>query len=209
MKTILCYGDSNTWGANPVDGSRFDINTRWPGVLQNRLGNGFKVVEEGMPGRATVWTDPVEGLMSGIDYLVPCLYSHKPIDLAVLMLGTNDLKYRFSLTAFDIAEAIKLLIRVIQKSESGPDGQAPQILVIAPPPLGQLNEFAEMLTGGLEKSLQLGLHYERVAGLTGSSFLDSSTIIKSSDVDGVHFEPAEHNKLGIAVAEQVKRMLFV
>ncbi|MFC1997833.1 SGNH/GDSL hydrolase family protein [Chloroflexota bacterium] len=206
MKTILCYGDSNTWGWDPVRFDRYDSDTRWPGVLQQELGEGYHVVEEGLPGRTTVWPDPVEGHMSGKDYLTPCLNSHRPLDLVILMLGTNDLKFRFSVSAFDIAEGIAALIRIIQKSDAGPNGAAPQILILAPPPLGQLADFSEMFTEGSEKSKLLSQEYKRVADLWGCAFFDTSRVIVSSDVDGVHLDPSEHHKLGVTVGGIVKNM---
>ncbi len=92
MKTILCYGDSNTYGYDPVSGGRFDHNIRWPGVLRNDLGDGWWVIEEGCGGRTTVWEDPIERHKDGSAYLPACLHSHGPLDLIVIMLGTNDLK---------------------------------------------------------------------------------------------------------------------
>ena len=103
VKKILCYGDSNTWGYNPHTELRYPRAVRWTGVLQRGLGPAYHVIEEGLNGRTTVWDDPIEGYKSGKEYLVPCLETHKPMDLVVIMLGTNDLKHRFSLTAFDIA----------------------------------------------------------------------------------------------------------
>ena len=103
MKEVLCYGDSNTWGYNPKTKQRYDRNTRWPCVLQRELGEEFLVIPEGQNGRTTVWDDPVEGQKNGMTYLLPCLESHKPLDLVIITLGTNDLKHRFSVTAYDIA----------------------------------------------------------------------------------------------------------
>ena len=95
MKRILCYGDSNTWGYDPATQERFDRATRWTGVLRTTLGDGYEILEEGLNGRTTVWDDPIEGYKNGHTYLVPCLETHRPVDLVVLMLGTNDLKKRF------------------------------------------------------------------------------------------------------------------
>ena len=206
MKTILCYGDSNTWGWDPVRMDRYSSDMRWPGVLQHTLGEGYQIIEEGLPGRTTVWTDPVEGHMSGKDYLTPCLNSHRPLDLVILLLGTNDLKYRFSVSAFDIAEGVGALVNIIHKSGSGPNSGVPHILLCAPPPLGRLSDFAEMFADGTEKSKQLCQQLKRVAELWGSAFFDTSQVIVSSDIDGVHFEPSEHRKLGKAVAEIVENM---
>jgi lysophospholipase L1-like esterase len=183
---------------------RYDADTRWPAVLQKALGEDFHIIEEGLPGRTTVWPDPIEGHMSGSDYLTPCLNSHKPIDLVILMLGTNDLKYRFSLSAFDIAEGVGALVKIIQKSEAGPEKGAPDILVLAPPPLGKLTDFAAMFAGGSEKSRQLGQELKRVAEFWDCDFYDASQVIGSSDIDGVHLEASEHRSLGVALAEIIK-----
>ena len=207
MKAILCYGDSNTWGWDPISGSRFDKDVRWPGVLQQELGEDYEVISEGLPGRTTVWTDPIEGHMSGKNYLIPCLHSHKPIDLVIILLGTNDLKHRFGVTAFDIAEGISHLVKMIQHSESGPGGKSPLVLILIPPPLEKLSKFAEMFTGGIEKSKSLNQQYKRVAELLACPYLDTSEYIVSSDVDGVHFDASTHQKLGQVVAQQVKAIL--
>jgi lysophospholipase L1-like esterase len=207
MKTILCYGDSNTWGWDPLGESRFAQYVRWPGVLQQELGDDYEVISEGLPGRTTVWTDPIEGHMSGKDYLNPCLNSHKPIDLVIILLGTNDLKHRFGVTAFDIAEGILHLVKMIQQSASGPGGRSPQVLILAPPPLEKLSKFAEMFAGGVEKSKNLNQQYKRVAELLACPYLDTSEYIVSSDVDGVHFDASAHKTLGHAVAQKVKTIL--
>jgi lysophospholipase L1-like esterase len=207
MKTILCYGDSNTWGWDPISESRFDKDIRWPGVLQKELGEDYEVISEGLPGRTTVWTDPIEGHMSGKDYLIPCLNSHKPVDLVIILLGTNDLKHRFGATAFDIAEGIGQLIKIIQQSESGPGGRSPQVLVLIPPPIGKLLKFSEVFAGGIEKSLDFGKQYIRIAELLACPFLDTSEHIISSYVDGVHFDASTHHTLGLIVAQKVITIL--
>lgn len=207
MKTILCYGDSNTWGWDPISESRFNKDVRWPGVLQQEIGDDYEVISEGLPGRTTVWTDPIEGHMSGKDYLIPCLNSHKPIDLVIILLGINDLKRRFGVTAFDIAEGIGHLVKIVQGSESGPSGRSPQVLILIPPPLEKLSKFAEMFAGGAEKSKNLNQQYKRVAELLACPYLDTSEHIFSSDVDGVHFDASAHNTLGHVVAQKVKTIL--
>jgi lysophospholipase L1-like esterase len=203
MRRILCFGDSNTWGYDPATEDRFDDETRWTGVLQAALGGDFTVIEEGLNGRTTVWNDPIEGYKNGHDYLVPCLETHRPLDLVVLMLGTNDLKRRFSLSAYDIAQGVAVLLRAISYSKAGRDGHAPRVLLLAPPPVAKLSNFAEMFEGSEAKSLLLGGHYGAVAVEHNVAFLDTSTVIRSSDIDGIHFEGEEHAKLGRAVAHEV------
>ena len=206
-KTILCYGDSNTWGWNPATQSRYVRHERWPGVLRQELGEGYLVIEEGLNGRTTVWDDPIEGYKNGKEYLIPCLETHKPIDLVIIMLGTNDLKARFSVPACDVAAGAGVLVDIVAKSETGPGDDAPQVLLIAPPPIAKLSEFAEMFLGGTDKSKMLSHHFRLVAEEHGCALLDASEVIASSDVDGIHFDLSEHRKLGRAVAARVRQMV--
>lgn len=205
-KVILCYGDSNTWGSIPVSEERYAPHVRWTGVLAGQLGPGYQVIEEGLGGRTTLWDDPIEGYKNGREYLIPCLNTHKPLDLVVLMLGTNDLKLRFSVSAYDIAASIAVLVEIIQKSAAGVGGRPPQVLLIAPPPLGKLTEYNEMFDGGLVKSRKLGAYYQQVAEQYQCAFLDAGLVIVSSDLDGVHFEADQHSRLGKAVAGKVKEI---
>ncbi|RKY01575.1 MAG: hydrolase [Spirochaetes bacterium] len=207
MREILCYGDSNTWGWDPEKKARYPREIRWTGVLQSELGEDYHVIEEGQNGRTTVWDDPIEGYKNGLEYLYPCLETHKPLDLVIIMLGTNDLKYRFSVSSYDIAKGMGRLIDVVQKSDTGKNNKSPELLVIAPPPLGKLTEFAEMFQFGTEKSKTLAIHYSNICKEKGCHFLDAGTVIKSSDIDGIHLEAEEHKKLGRAVAKAVKRII--
>jgi len=208
MKAVLCYGDSNTWGSNPETGDRFGLDVRWPGVLARGLGDGFRVIEEGLPGRTTVRDDPIEGAhKNGQTYLRACLESHKPVDLVTVMLGTNDLKARFGASASDIAQGAASLAEMVLRSGCGPDGGAPLVLLIAPPPVGELTEMAEMFEGSGEKSARFAGHYERFAEQYGCGFLDAGAVIASSDVDGIHLEAEEHRKLGEAAAARVGKVI--
>ena len=171
MKTVVCYGDSNTWGTNGADGSRYGRWVRWPGVLQQALGEDYYVIEEGLSGRTTVWDDPIEGHKNGKTYLPPCLETHKPIDLVVLMLGTNDTKQRFSVPAFDIANSAGVLVEMILRSATGPEGSSPQVLLVAPPAMGDLDpDFALMFTGAHDKAAQFPAQFKRVADQIGCAF---------------------------------------
>jgi lysophospholipase L1-like esterase len=206
-KTILCYGDSNTWGYNPATQDRYAREERWAGVLQQKLGDGYVVIEEGLCGRTTVWDDPIEDYRNGKEYLIPCLRSHKPIDLVVIMLGTNDLKARFPMPACDIAAGAGVLVDIVAKSETGPSNGAPEVLLVAPPPIAELSGFAEMFEGGSVKSTMLSRHFRLVAEERGCALLDAAEVIASSELDGIHLDLAEHRKLGIAIASRVKQML--
>jgi lysophospholipase L1-like esterase len=209
MKTILCYGDSNTWGYSPSTQGRYGEDERWSGVLRNVLGEGYLVIEEGLGGRTTVWDDPVEGIhKNGRTYLLPCLESHQPIDLVVILLGTNDLKRRFSVGAFDIARGAGVLARIVQASETGPGGKAPKVLLLAPPPTEELNgtDFVEMFKGAEEKSKNFSREFRRVAQDLGCEFLDTVEVIVSSKLDAIHLDVSEHCKLGQAVAARVREI---
>jgi lysophospholipase L1-like esterase len=207
MKTILCFGDSNTWGWNPIAGQRYGRDQRWPGVMRNGLDEEYLVVEEGLNGRTTVWDDPVEGDKNGSAHLPMLLDTHRPLDLVIIMLGTNDLKARFCVPACDIAAGAASLVDIVLGSVAGPAGTAPKVLLCAPPPLGKLTNFAEMLAGGKQKSQRFGAAYKAVADVKGVSFLDTARHIRSSDIDGVHWEAETHGKLGKMMAETVRGML--
>jgi lysophospholipase L1-like esterase len=207
MKCILCYGDSNTWGYDPATRNRFDINSRWTRILGRLLGNGYEVIEEGLCGRTTVWDDPIEGYKNGRDYLVPCLETHRPVDLVIIMLGTNDLKKRFSLQPGDIALGAGVLVREVLASHAGVQGHAPMALLLAPPPTAALTDLAEMFEDAGKKSAKFPEHFDRVARELGCAYLDTSEIIVSSPIDGIHFEAGEHRKLAEALADKVKELL--
>jgi lysophospholipase L1-like esterase len=212
MKNILCYGDSNTWGARPIEAvgvvERYGPDVRWTGVMRSHLGEGYQVIDEGLNARTTVHDDPIDGAYkNGLTYFRPCLESHVPLDLVIIMLGTNDLKSRFSLTAYDIASGIKTLLEVVQSIGPKNSGVVPQTLVIAPPPLARLSVLAEMFTGGTEKSLQFAPHYETFARLFDCDFLNAGDLVTTSDLDGVHFDADQHQVLGQAVAATVLKIL--
>lgn len=203
MYRVMCFGDSNTWGFNPDNGERYDNRTRWPCVMHQELGDGYELVEEGMNGRTTVWDDPVDGLMSGLSYLKPCLISHKPLDLVLIMLGTNDLKDRFCVTAPEIAKSAGRLAKFIQQSDCGPQGSAPQVVLIAPPPIVEGSNGWGIRQVGLGKSQQFAVSFAEVAEALRCDFVDAASSIKTSPIDGVHFSAESHQKLGLAMAKVV------
>jgi lysophospholipase L1-like esterase len=207
MKRILCYGDSNTWGYDALSGERLDDQTRWTRILARTLGPDYEILEEGLSGRTTVWDDPIEGYKNGYMYLLPCLKTHCPLDLVVIMLGTNDMKKRFSLSAYDIAQGAGVLVTAVQKSDAGREAQAPLVLLLAPPPVSKMTEFEEMFEGAYDKSKKLGERFRQVAQELGCAFLDTSSVIVSSQVDGIHFDPPEHAKLGRAIADIINEIL--
>lgn len=177
VKTILCYGDSNTWGYVPATGQRHPRNVRWPGVLQAALGPDFHVVEEGLNGRTTVLEDPSRLAKNGLTYLRPCLDSHAPLDLLILMLGTNDLKNRFGLSAADVAVNIAMMLHVVRQGGYLIEGTSPPVLLISPPHVGTaMPELANLYAGADVKSRQLARHYKAVADKAVCVFLDAAEV---------------------------------
>lgn len=204
LRTILCYGDSNTWGYDPASGKRFPPDVRWTGVLARELGAGYRVIEEGLNGRTTRWDDPISPGRNGLTYLAPCLESHHPLDMVLIMLGTNDLKQRFNLSASDIAESAGGLAGIAKQVATNASGQPARVLLIAPPAVTTLTQLDEMFAGAEPKSRLFSRYYRLAAGWDGASFFDAGSVIESSPLDGIHFEADAHRTLGQALANDVR-----
>jgi lysophospholipase L1-like esterase len=207
MKSVLCYGDSNTWGYDPATRQRFAPDIRWTGVLANRLGPDYQVIEEGLNGRTTRWDDPIEPGRNGLTFLRPCLESHEPLDAVIVMLGTNDLKRRFNLTASDIAQSAAELAASIKHTARNAVGQPAQVLLVAPAAVVTLTEFDEMFAGAREKSRQFSHYFRLASAWYDVPFFDAGSVIVSSEKDGIHLDAEEHRKLGEAFAVEVRRLL--
>ena len=216
MQTILCFGDSNTWGYDPSSTAaagypvRYAPEIRWTGALARQLGTGYRVVEEGQNGRTTVHDDPTAiAPRNGRLALPTLLESHKPIDIVVVMLGSNDLKTIYHVPPGDIAAGAGLLVKMILQSDAGPGNTAPRVLLVCPPPVGDLTGLPELnakLAEGRHKSLALPDFYQAVARQLGVSYLNSQDIIVPSPVDGLHLEASEHMALGRAIAVALRKM---
>ena len=209
MKQILCYGDSNTWGADPADDARrFEWPVRWPGVLQRELGDDCHVVEEGLGGRTTTYDDPMSPRRSGMELIAPALECHAPLDLVVLMLATNDISYPH-ISAPAAADGAAELAHLVQRSELGPGGAAPTVLLVCPPPVGpfESNWRSELWIGADEKSRALPREFARVASSLHCPWLDAGRVITTSPLDGWHLEASQHELLGVAAAARVRELL--
>jgi lysophospholipase L1-like esterase len=206
-RTILCYGDSNTHGTMPMPdlGSmgRYGRQTRWPGQLAALLPD-WQVIEEGLPGRTTVHDDPIEGAhRNGLAVLPASLESHRPIDVVILMLGTNDLKQRFSVNALDIALSLEKLVLAIRGSGCGPDGAAPGVILVAPPPILEVQDLGVMFAGGQAKSHDLGPRLAALARALEVPFVDAGSLIGVSGIDGIHYDEPAMAALAQAFAQAV------
>lgn len=208
MHSVLCFGDSNTHGqmpgGSPLD--RYGYERRWPGVLQRELGSIWHVIEEGLSGRTTVHDDPIEGsAKNGRTYLRPCIMSHAPLDLIIIMLGTNDLKARFSQPASEVAMGIGCLVHDIRELAPGPGGHAPEIMVVAPPPmLDDIKEWEQIFKNAQPKSRELALQFEIIADSLEVHFFDAGSVVQCDPSDGFHINGEAHEKLGVALAREVE-----
>lgn len=212
-KTILCFGDSLTWGAVPVEhdapSTRYARDVRWPGVLADHLGAGHHVVEEGLPGRTTTADDPSDPRLNGSTYLAPALASHAPLDLVVVMLGTNDTKSYLHRTPDEIALGMSVLLGQVLTSGGVGGCPAPQALLVAPPPLGTRRHawFDVVFAGGREKTVALAARYEALARFLHVPFVDAGSVIGTDGADGVHLTEENNRVLGETLAAEVSRVL--
>ncbi len=210
-KHIVCLGDSNTHGycADPSDcadgGNRFNEEERWPCVLQTLLGDAYLVLEEGLSGRTTVFDDPIHGGLAAIDYISPCLISHEPVDLLIIMLGTNDVKERFGVNAPAIGVAMQRLVRQAQNTLCwSPKGA--NILVVAPPPIGEGFADPVMGNGCRERSLGVASALRDAAAATGAHFMDAAGC-EFNTVDYMHLNRKGHSQLAHRLAEFIPQLL--
>lgn len=210
MKTVLCYGDSNTYGFNPNNGLRFHSSIRWTGRLQKLLGQDYKVIEEGCNGRTTVFDDPFEPWKNGLLYLRPCLNSHKPVDIVVLMLGTNDLKNCFHVSAREIADGAGQLVDVICKFTCEKQGFEPKIILVSPTEIGEgikSSPFGDSFhENAIEASRAFPEYYKKIADEKGCIFIDASEHAKPSKEDSLHLSSEGHEALAHAIYNAIKRI---
>ncbi len=202
MKSILCFGDSNTYGVNPENNGRFDRTERWTGRLQSLLGPDYYVIEEGYKGRTTCFADDSDPFRSGIKVLDLIMKTHSPLDLVIVMLGTNDFKTQFNMTAKVSAHALK---KIVEKIKS----YGAQVLIVSPIMLGsdiENSNFWELDRHSAEEIKKTPDFYSRVASLTGSAFFDASTVA-STGPDSLHMNAQGHKALAAALYEQVKTIL--
>jgi lysophospholipase L1-like esterase len=205
VRTVLCFGDSNTWGTDPAGGPRFPRDVRWPGRLQVALGEDWHVVEEGLPGRTMTLDSPLAPGKNGLAYLVPCLDSHAPLDAVVIFLGTNDLADRYSLSASDIARAAGRLAQVVRQSAAGVDGAPPQPILACPPLVGD-TEWEDGWKGAPAKSALLSEPFAAVAEELPCPLVELASVTRYSDLDGVHLDAEGHAAVARAVEEALARL---
>ena len=218
MKTIVCYGDSNTWGYMPkrerpqeTTLNRFPWGVRWTSLLQEQLGAAYRVVEEGLNGRTTMFDDPLDICRNGLEAIDYSMLTNSPVDLVILMLGTNDVKEFFGMPPYVIARGCARLIDRIQAGGYGPNGAAPQILLVAPLKLPDTlpgswlgDEFGP---GAVARNDQLPAYYEKIAAEKGVHFLNAAASVTADPADSIHMNEAGHAATAELMYEQVRRIL--
>lgn len=208
-RTIVCFGDSNTYGTAPDGSGRLARDVRWPGVMRAALGADFEVIEEGLGGRTTVWESPIAPGRNGLPYLTPCLLSHAPVDLIIIMLGTNDLKRAYGLSAAEISGGASVAVDVARSTLSGPEGAPPRVLLVSPVPLSEATDEGEQWGFGDSRaeSERLAGMYQLVARRRDVGFFDAGSVARVSPDDGVHLDAGAHASLGAAMADAVRAEL--
>lgn len=199
MKTVLCYGDSNTWGYHAKEDNRFDWHTRYPGVLSRLLGEEYHVIEDGLCGRTTQYESDIELYVNGKKAAELAAEVHAPLDYAVIMLGTNDCKDMYNASLEDIRKGIEGIAACFEQKGA-------KILLIAPVPMRGLEKspfYHEFGIRAEEKSLLLAGIYAQLAHEKDWLYLDADEIIVTGEFDHIHLEAEAHGKL----AEAVFRMI--
>jgi lysophospholipase L1-like esterase len=213
-RRILCFGDSLTWGWIAVQEgaptTRFPYPERWTGIMASKLGSDYEIVEEGLSARTTAIDDPVDPRLNGSAYLPTALASHLPLDLVIIMLGTNDAKSYYYRTPYEIAVGMSKLVSQVLTSAGGVGTVygAPQVLVVAPPPLAPVADpwLQEMFEGGREKTIELVKQYRSLANFTKVDFFDAGSVISTDGLDGIHFSAKNNADLGNALANKVSEI---
>lgn len=222
MKRILCYGDSNTFGANPawrpdLDASetnpkRLPENRRWPKILQKLLGSeDYEILEEGLCGRTTIYRDQAWPYCNGRDYVVPCILSKLPLDLLIIMLGTNDMKKIFAPSVDSAQLAISELVKTVKNEYLYEGFPVPKILLVSPITIGGNLEKSFLYGTFDENSREVSRHLskvqEAVARMYGCEYLNAASVAEASDIDSIHMNPENHKKLAVAISKKIREIL--
>ncbi|KTF15361.1 SGNH/GDSL hydrolase family protein [Pseudoalteromonas sp. 10-33] len=191
-KAILCFGDSNTCGLNPVTGKRFEGKVRWPLVLAEMLGDQFTVIEAGQPNRTLVNNPPFIGELSGVSYLKPLLEAHS-LAVIIIALGTNDLKQRFKLTPEQIGQGLTNLLDSIEEFYEG--NKQPKLIILSPAYVKCVGQYKHVYEGAPSKNVALKKEFENIARAKKNYFCDLQQSITVSAIDGVHIDADGHAKV--------------
>lgn len=210
-KHILCIGDSNTHGLctdpseNADHGSRYNEEERWTCLLQKALGEEYLVIEEGQSGRTCVYEDPAMDSVNLLPVLHALLNSHEPLDLLILMLGTNDAKKKFGTDAKKITKGMQILVEEAKSVPCwGADG--PKILIVAPVPIEEGVTYPEFAPDCVETTKALAREYAFLAVAEQVDFLDAGGC-ELTKADHVHLTAKGHRQLAERMETAVREIL--
>jgi len=210
MKTILCYGDSLTWGYSAEGPGRHRHEDRWPSVLAAELGAGVRVMADGLNGRTTAFDDHLDNCdRNGARVLPTVLHTHAPLDLVIVMLGANDMKPFICGRAIGAKQGMERLVDIINGHAYPMKAPPPAIILVSPPPICRTadDEFDAMFDGGVTESKKLPEMYRRVAEDYGCGFFDAGTVAETTPLDGVHLDAENTRAIGRALAPLVRKTL--
>lgn len=210
MKTVLCFGDSLTWGSDAQTGGRHARQDRWPNVLAAGVGHNVEVVTDGLRGRTTAYDEHLADCdRNGARILPTVLYTHAPLDLVILMLGANDMKPHIAGTALAAMQGMRRCVEIVKINAMRSAAPTPLVLIVAPPPLCETAdpEFSAMFAGGVEQSRMLASFYSDLADEQGVDFFDAGTVAHTTPIDGVHLDAENTRAIGRALTPIVKLML--
>ncbi|MBP1850028.1 SGNH/GDSL hydrolase family protein [Rhizobium halophytocola] len=212
MKSVLCYGDSLTWGYDPENLGRHALEDRWPSVLQRALGAGVNVIAEGLNGRTTAYDDYLaDAERNGVKLLPSVLETHAPLDLVVIMLGTNDMKRGVAGTAMDAVKGMDRLVKLIRHHEWAFGYEVPDVLLVSPPAICETANapFSAMFQGAIGESAMMASLYRDLADETGCGFYDAGSVAKTTPLDGIHLDADNTRAIGRGLEPVVRMMLGV
>jgi lysophospholipase L1-like esterase len=210
MKHVLAFGDSLTWGFQAGTWTRHPLEDRWPNVLAAGLGGKVRVIEEGQNGRMTVHDDPyVMENRNGAVALPVLLSTHQPLDLVIIMLGSNDLKWEGRQRAIDARLGMARLIEITRRHDYRPGCTVPELLLMSPPHLARTEDedFAFYFEHAIAESKNLGYQYARLASEAGCHFFDAAGVASADPTDGIHLDVANTRAIGNALVPVVKGIL--
>ncbi len=212
MQSILFFGDSLTWGFDAKTGKRFPDDIRFTGIIREHFSE-IRIIEEGLKGRTNSFDDSIEEWRNGYKALPMLLNSHDPLDLVVIMLGTNDCKRKFNCSAGEIAAALAKNIRIIRTPSFWDGEKVPDILIVCPPEIStdykgtkmeeQFNKWSRKVSHKLPKE------YQRIAKEYGCAYLDANEVTAVSSTDGVHLDEKGHKELADALEAKIRWILNI
>lgn len=205
MDTIVCFGDSNTFGFNPQNGSRYSATQRWSGILKEKLKNHFNVIEAGCNNRTCYSVNQESEELTGFKSLPK--YINEQTKYLILAVGLNDLQKFYTSSNDEIQNGITNLINI--SKNINPEIE---IIIFAPSRINKniLNSYFSLLFNkdAIEKSIIMNKIYKEVAKENDYFCLDLDEIVNTSEIDGLHYLEADHEKIAETIFDRYFKFLI-